>query len=61
MNKNHKIESYINYLVYLKQKNINDCNGVEKYVKEALKEKDYKFIPHLTSASIQNYLENSQN
>lgn len=37
INKNHKIESYVNYLIYLNQKSLNDCNGVEKYVKEAIK------------------------
>ena len=52
INESHKIESYVNYFIYLNQKNLNDCNGVEKHVKEAIKEKNYKFLPYLNCKAI---------
>lgn len=47
--KSHNIESYLNFLVYIKEKKITDCTGVEKFVKESIKNNEYVFIPYLRS------------
>ena len=49
--KNHSILSYLHFFVFLDKKNVNDCSGVEKYVKEQIGESDFKFVPHLISKS----------
>lgn len=51
--KSHSIVSYLHFFIFLEKKSVNDCSGVEKYVKEQIFNNDFKFVPHLTSLSIE--------
>jgi hypothetical protein len=33
------------YLIYLQKRNYNDCDSLEKYVKQLIEEKDTAFFP----------------
>ena len=37
--------AYLYFIVYLKEKQKNACNGVEKYVKEQIEKDDISFFP----------------
>lgn len=41
----HNVYHYLDFLIYIKEKNIIDCNGIEKYVKEMVEKKNIDFIP----------------
>lgn len=41
----HNVYDYLAFLIYLEKKNITDCNGIEKYVKERMNDKDPQFFP----------------
>ena len=41
----HNVYAYLNYLIFIQKKNINDCNAMEKRVKELIKKSDISFIP----------------
>ncbi len=47
--KNHNIKSYLNFFVFLNLKKEKNCSGVEKYIKESIKNYNYEFIPYLNS------------
>lgn len=42
----HNIINYLYFFIFIKNKDIQDCSGVEKYIKESIMNKDYKFIPY---------------
>ena len=41
----HNIYSYIYFLVELKNKNLEDCDGIEKYVKKCIENEELLFLP----------------
>ena len=41
----HNVTSYLNFLIYIDKKDVADCTGVEKYVKEQIQNNEYNFIP----------------
>ena len=41
----HNVYHYLDFLIYISEKNVNDCNGIEKYVKELVNKKSIEFIP----------------
>jgi len=41
----HNVYHYLDFFIYINQKNINDCNGIEKYVKELVDKKSIDFLP----------------
>jgi len=43
--KEHNIYAYLNFCIYIEKKNMTECNGVEKFVKEMILNKDIDFIP----------------
>jgi hypothetical protein len=45
----HSIFAYISFLVYIKQKASENCNGLEKYVKERLEDNVIDFFPNSTA------------
>ena len=49
----HNIFSYLYYIVYLESKDLNDCDGLEKYVRNCLTKKDLNFIPFNEAMSLQ--------
>lgn len=53
----HNIFSYIFYMEYVKSKNINDCDGVEKYIRACIEMKKYHFIPIGRACSLENISE----
>lgn len=44
MNK-HSVFSYLSFIVYIKDKEEEDCNGLEKYVKSQISDKNIEFFP----------------
>lgn len=34
------------YFIYLDDKEVTDCDGLEKHVKESLKIRKFNFLPH---------------
>ena len=45
VNMDHNIYAYLAYIIYIKHKPEEDCNGIELYVKEKIREKDVAFFP----------------
>jgi inositol 1,4,5-triphosphate receptor type 1 len=41
------------YIIYIKRKNLNDCNALEKYVKNCIDKKDTKFFPFKRALQIE--------
>lgn len=41
----HNLHSYIALIIHIESKATEDCNELEEYIKECLKEKTYKFFP----------------
>lgn len=41
----HNVYHYLDFLIYIREKNINDCNGIEKHVKELVNKKNIEFLP----------------
>ena len=41
----HNVHSYLNFIVFVRNKRVNECNGVEKYVKSCIDNNDAKFLP----------------
>jgi hypothetical protein len=41
----HNVYNYLDFLIYINNKNINDCNGIEKYVKELVNANKIDFLP----------------
>lgn len=46
----HNPFSYLAFIIYIKQKDIEDCSGLEKFVKECLAKNDIGFFPNTTEA-----------
>lgn len=36
VNYEHNLNNYLNYIIHIKSKPIDDCDGIEKYVKECI-------------------------
>lgn len=49
----HNLNNYINYIIYIKSKNIEECDGVEKYVKKCISNKQTSFFPKRDTVSFQ--------
>jgi hypothetical protein len=49
----HSVFAYMSFLIYVQEKPVNECNGLEKYVREKLREKDIKFFPEKNTFQIQ--------
>ncbi|CAG9333740.1 unnamed protein product [Blepharisma stoltei] len=47
----HNGYSYMSFLIYINNKDLKDCSGAEKYVKEMIKRKEVSFFPS-TSLSL---------
>lgn len=41
----HNIHAYLAFLVYISHKNMEECTGAEKYVKELVEKNDISFFP----------------
>ncbi|CAG9316900.1 unnamed protein product [Blepharisma stoltei] len=41
----HNIHAYLAFLVYIHHKNLEECTGAEKYVKELMEKNDINFFP----------------
>ena len=48
----HNMHSYVAFMLYVKHKDSQRCNGVEKYVKKCVKEASLDFFPALRCARI---------
>lgn len=60
--KNHSVYNYLFFYIAMKQKNILDCNGVEKYIKEKLEyAADISWIPQGRCVSIAEPKTNTSN
>ncbi len=53
MSEEHNLYNYLNYIIYIKNKNIDECDGVEKYVKECIIQGKTDFFPKRKTLSIQ--------
>lgn len=49
INRSHSIEDYVHFLIYIKNRNLNDCDGIEQTVKIQYENGDYSFLPHQES------------
>ena len=49
INLSHSVEDYVHFLVYIKNRNLNDCDGMEQKVKIKYEVGDYTFLPHQES------------
>ena len=54
VNISHSIDDYVHYIIYIKNKNMNDCDGIEQMVKAKYEAKDYSFLPNQESFHSQN-------
>jgi hypothetical protein len=45
INNEHNLSNYLNYINYLNERNIDECYGIERYVKECISKGNYDFIP----------------
>ena len=52
--KEHNIYAYLNFCIYIEKRDITECNGIEKYVKEMIEKKDISFIPQGEALALQN-------
>lgn len=41
----HNLNNYLNYIIYIKSKPIDECDGIEKYVKECIAKEHTDFFP----------------
>lgn len=41
----HNVYNYLDFLIYIKNRDMNDCNGIEKYVKELMEAHKTDFLP----------------
>ena len=44
----HNPFAYLAFIIYVKEKPINDCSGLEKFVMECLENNDISFFPNKT-------------
>lgn len=55
----HNVYNYLNFALYLQEKDMRDCNELEKYVKEMLSKRNIQFFPIYRSMALENSLEKS--
>lgn len=53
----HNVYNYLNFALYLQEKDMRDCNELEKYVKEMLSKKNIQFFPIYRSMALENSME----
>jgi len=53
---NHFVYNYIFFIIYLSSKEDNDCNGVERYVKQKIKENSIEFFPIKAAMDLPDYV-----
>ncbi|CAG9330938.1 unnamed protein product [Blepharisma stoltei] len=41
----HNVYAYLAYIIYIRKKPLNECNGIEKYVKNKMRQNDVSFFP----------------
>ena len=41
----HNLFAYLAYIVYIKRKPVDECDGLEKYVKQKIEDGDVCFLP----------------
>ena len=44
----HSPFAYLAFIIYLKEKDIVECTGLEKFVRECLENNDISFFPNTT-------------
>ena len=44
----HNPFAYLAFIIYIKQKPVEDCSGLEKFVKECYERNDITFFPNKT-------------
>ena len=44
----HSPFAYLSFIIYLKGKKLNDCSGLEKFVKERIERRIIDFFPNST-------------
>ena len=49
----HNIFAYLYYVIELQQKEMSDCDGLEKFVKMSVEKNDFKFLPLNQALSLQ--------
>ena len=54
INISHSLDDYVHFIIYIKNKNINNCDGIEQSVKEKYNEGDYSFMPNQESYYFKN-------
>lgn len=54
IHKNHNLNSYLRFFIFLERKPINDCNGIEKFVKQEIEKGEYNFVPYLDCINLRN-------
>lgn len=57
----HNAYSYLAFLVYINSKELKDCNGAEKYVKEMIEKKEVSFFPSTSLSLIEREVEGKEN
>ena len=56
----HFVYNYIFFIIYLSDKEDNDCNGVERYVKQKLKGNSIDFFPIKAAMDLPDYVEEEE-
>lgn len=49
--RNHNVYNYLYFIIYIREKDIQECNGIEKYVKDQVKMNSISWIPQGKSIS----------
>lgn len=57
INVSHSVEDYVYFMIYVKNKDLNDCDGLEQYVKQMSQAKNYAFMPNQESFHYQDDLD----
>lgn len=57
----HNVYHYLDFLIYIKEKDINNCNGIEKYVKETVSKRNIEFLPMKRALCLDEDTDNNRN
>ncbi|KAL4434984.1 hypothetical protein ABPG74_017740 [Tetrahymena malaccensis] len=49
----HNLNNYLNYILYIKSKTLDECDGIEKYVKECISKEQTDFFPQRNTLTIE--------
>jgi len=50
----HNVYNYLDFALYIEEKDLRDCNELEKYVKEMLSKKNTRFFPMNRAMELEN-------